>query len=441
MRQSLNLVALVLAQALVGDALPQSRGLERRRGPEFSEGQPVDGKGKGARIMGGTNRQIDLQNPDNLGQQSTDAGVVPNLKWSFSDSKTRILKGGWVREQVITDLPSSHDIAGAQQHLTKGSIRELHWHRVAEWGFVYNGSVLISAVDEFGRYQDETLNFGDIWYFPKGVAHTVQGLDDDNEFLLVFDEADFDKIGTTFNVDDWVAHTPKDVLAKNFGLDPKVFDSVPSPNPYITEADVSTKSVTGAPTGSELTGDASFVYRTLQHEPEPAPGSGGVFYKIDSTNFPVSKTIAATFVTLKPGGLRELHWHPNAEEWLYFHSGTGRATVFIGNGAARTFDFRSGDTAAFPDNSGHYIENTSETEDLVWIEIYKSDRVADISLTQWLALTPADIVAQTLKIPIDIAEGLKKEKQLLIQQSASTSASPSSASSTASSATAASTSA
>lgn len=68
-----------------------------------------------------------------------------------------------------------------------------------------------------------------------------------------------------------------------------------------------------------------------------------------------------------------------------------------------------------PSDCSHYIENTSETEDLVWIEIYKSERVADISLTQWLALTPADIVAQVLKIPLDIAEGLKKEKQLLIQ--------------------------
>jgi len=63
----------------------------------------------------------------------------------------------------------------------------------------------------------------------------------------------------------------------------------------------------------------------------------------------------------------------------------------------------------------HYIENTSQTEDLIWIEIYKSDRVADIPLTQWLALTPADIVAQTLKIPIEVAERLKKEKQVLIK--------------------------
>lgn len=63
---------------------------------------------------------------------------------------------------------------------------------------------------------------------------------------------------------------------------------------------------------------------------------------------------------------------------------------------------------------GHYIENTSDTEKLVWIELYKSDRVVDVSLSQWLALTPPDIVASTLKIPLSVVKQLKKEKQVLI---------------------------
>lgn len=109
---------------------------EKRDRPGFDLGQPLDGKGKGAPILGGSNRPLDLQNPSNLGQQSTDNGVVPNLKWSFSLSKTRITDGGWSREQVIQDLPQSHDVAAAQQHLVKGAIRELHWHKTAEWGFV-----------------------------------------------------------------------------------------------------------------------------------------------------------------------------------------------------------------------------------------------------------------------------------------------------------------
>ncbi|KAJ0387897.1 hypothetical protein COL922a_001449 [Colletotrichum nupharicola] len=403
------------------NAAPQNE----KRDAQFNVGQPIDANGKGGPILGGTNNQVDRDNPDNLGQQPTDNGVVPNLKWRFSDSKTRILNGGWVREQVIQDLPQSHDIAAAQQHLRKGAIRELHWHKVAEWGIVYSGSVLVSAVDENGRYQAEKLNYGDIW-----------GLDDENEYLLAFDEADFDKIGTTFNIVDWLAHTPRDILAKNFGVDPSVFEKLPSTNPYIFNGTIATQNVTAGANGY-LSGNSSFVYRTLEHPAEVVPGNGGEFRKIDSTNFPISKTIAATFVTLKPGGLRELHWHPNAEEWLYFHKGEGRATVFIGNAAARTFDFSAGDTAAFPDNSGrvspsfpwapcriplltkdmlrrHYIENTSDTEDLVWIELYKSDRVADVPLTQWLALTPPEIVAQTLKVPIEFVQQLKKEKQILI---------------------------
>lgn len=53
----------------------------------------------------------------------------------------------------------------------------------------------VSVVDEFGRHQVETLGYGDIWYFPKGVAHTIQGLEEENEFLLVFDSPDFEKPG------------------------------------------------------------------------------------------------------------------------------------------------------------------------------------------------------------------------------------------------------
>ncbi|KAL3425897.1 oxalate decarboxylase [Phlyctema vagabunda] len=393
-------------------SLATARHVEKRDGTGFSAGQPQDGKGKGGPILGGTNQQIDLANPDNLGQQSTDNGVVPNLKWSFSDSKARIFNGGWTREQVVTDLPSSPDIAAAQQHLNKGALRELHWHTVAEWGYVYAGRVLVSAVDENGGYQVETLEVGDIWYFPKGSAHTVQGLEDENEYLLVFDEGDFDKIGTTFMVDDWIAHTPKSILAKNFGLDESVFQNVPSPDPYIINSTVSTYT----PSESGITGKNSYVFHNSQGiAAVPVPGGAGNLSIIDSRNFPIATTLAATVVSLEPQGLRELHWHPNAAEWLYFHQGTARATVFIGGATARTIDFSAGDTAVFPDNSGHYIENTSKTENLVWIEIYKSDRVADISLTQWLALTPPDIVASTLKIPVSVAQQLKKEKQILVK--------------------------
>lgn len=65
----------------------------------------------------------------------------------------------------------------------------------AEWGYVYAGQVLVSAVDENGKNQVDVLNVGDIWYFPKGQAHSVSGLADENEYLLVFDDGNFDAQG------------------------------------------------------------------------------------------------------------------------------------------------------------------------------------------------------------------------------------------------------
>ena len=135
---------------------------------------------------------------------------------------------------------------------------------------------------------------------------------------------------TTFNVDDWLIHTPKDILAKSFGVDISVFNTLPTSNPYITNATISSNNTIDHPFG-ELSGNLSYVYKASEVAPTEVPGGGGTIQIVDSTNFPVSKTIAASIVTLKPGALRELHWHPNAEEWLYFLSGNAKATAFVGN--------------------------------------------------------------------------------------------------------------
>lgn len=139
-------------------------------------------------------------------------------------------------------------------------------------------------------------------------------------------------------------------------MNASLFDTVPSPNPYIQAGNQSLAAETEGveyPVG-DLSANASSTYvRFAKDVPViQAPGGGGTIQIFDSRNFPISTTIASSIVTIKPGGLRELHWHPTAEEWVYFAQGQARATVFMGSGAARTFDFFAGDTAVFPDNSG-----------------------------------------------------------------------------------------
>jgi oxalate decarboxylase len=102
-------------------------------------------------------------------------------------------------------------------------------------------------------------------------------------------------------------------------------------------------------------------------------------------------------VTLKPGGLRELHWHPNANEWQYYVRGKGRMTLFHNGSAARTADFNAGDVGYVPQTLGHYVENTGDS-DLVFLEIFKAPHYQDISLNDWITHLPPQLVLQHLGI-------------------------------------------
>jgi oxalate decarboxylase len=141
--------------------------------------------------------------------------------------------------------------------------------------------------------------------------------------------------------------------------------------------------------------------------------AGGQVQIADSTNFKVSTTVAAALVTVKPGGMRELHWHPNADEWQYYIKGEARMTVFNTGPAAQTADFRAGDVGYIKKSLGHYIENTGTT-DLVFMEIFRTDRYQEVSLSEWLDHTPPAMVAATLNIdPAVIAKFPKKRPEVV----------------------------
>jgi oxalate decarboxylase len=110
-------------------------------------------------------------------------------------------------------------------------------------------------------------------------------------------------------------------------------------------------------------------------------------------------------VEVEPGALRELHWHPNADEWQYYLAGSGRMTVFAAEAKARTFDYRAGDVGYVPFAMGHHIQNTGDTT-LRFLELFRSDRFADVSLQQWLALTPRALVRQHLNVGAGVLDAL-----------------------------------
>ncbi|QAW05623.1 cupin domain-containing protein [Bacillus subtilis] len=376
--------------------------------------QPIRGD-KGATVKIPRNIERDRQNPDMLVPPETDHGTVSNMKFSFSDTHNRLEKGGYAREVTVRELPISENLASVNMRLKPGAIRELHWHKEAEWAYMIYGSARVTIVDEKGRSFIDDVGEGDLWYFPSGLPHSIQALEEGAEFLLVFDDGSFSE-NSTFQLTDWLAHTPKEVIAANFGVTKEEIANLPGKEKYIFENQLPGSLKDDIVEGPNGEVPYPFTYRLL--EQEPIESEGGNVYIADSTNFKVSKTIASALVTVEPGAMRELHWHPNTHEWQYYISGKARMTVFASDGHARTFNYQAGDVGYVPFAMGHYVENIGD-EPLVFLEIFKDDHYADVSLNQWLAMLPEKFVQAHLDLGKDFTDVLSKEKHPVVKKKCS----------------------
>jgi oxalate decarboxylase len=375
--------------------------------------QPIRGH-DGASLPGPRNVPLERENPDVLVPPATDAGTVPNLKFSFDAAHNRLTTGGWARQVTSRELPIATQIAGVEMRLKPGGVRELHWHKAAEWAFMLAGSARITAVDAQGRNFIADVGEGDIWNFPAGIPHSIQGLENGCEFLLVFDDGDFSE-NETFLLTDWFTHLPLEVLAKNFGVPEQRFANLPTDiakTRYIFE-----EKVPGSIEADRVRSPAGTVPQSYAHRlmaQTPLQGSGGTARIVDSSNFPVATTIAGALVEIDPGAMRELHWHPNTDEWQYYISGRARMTAFASSGTAGTFDYQAGDVGYVPFAMGHYIENIGD-EPVRFLEMFRSDRFADVSLSQWMALTPPELVMATLNLDRQTVAGLSKLKRVVVK--------------------------
>lgn len=295
--------------------------------------------------------------------------------------------------------------------LNAGGIRELHWHKEAEWAYMTYGTARVTAFDTQGGWFVDDIGVGDLWYFPPGIPHSIQGLGPDGcEFLLAFDDGNFDE-DSTFLLSDWFKHVPPEILAKNFQLPVSTFSQLPPPaDEYIFASTPPDR-----PAGDAVQGGSRstlrFTHHMLAQDPIKAPG--GTVRITDSSNFPIAKDIAAALVEIEPGGLRELHWHPNNDEWQYYLEEEGRMGVFASSGQARTFDYRAGDVGYVPFAMGHYIENTGKGP-LRFLELFKSDYYTDFSLNQWLASTPPALVKQHLHLDDAFMAALSQNKRPVV---------------------------
>ncbi|KAL3435412.1 RmlC-like cupin domain-containing protein [Aspergillus tetrazonus] len=377
--------------------------------------QPIRGS-KGGTDPGPRNPELDRQNSDKLAPPGTDHGQTINANWPMSLSKAKCVlsrlgldHAGWSRQENVVVMPAATKMAGVDMRLEASAYRELHWHQAGEWSLVLNGSCRIQAVNEDGQTFIDDVTEGDVWFFPPGVPHSIQALDVGVEFLLVFDDGSFSE-DNTFLASEIFAHNPKSVLSKNLDLPVSAFDDIPSGELFIfpgtaPPTDIAAQNISTA--AGPVPHDLTYSYHFSEQPAHIVPG--GSVKIVDPQNFPAASNFAAALVTVKPGAMREIHWHPTSDEWSFFIRGQGRATLIEAPSTATTFDFHAGDVGYFPMSHSHYIENTGE-EDLVLLEVLQADHFSG----QWLGSTDKQIVGDTLRLPESALNQLKSEKQYVV---------------------------
>lgn len=314
-------------------------------------------------------------NPDLYAPPGTDAGNVDNLKWPMGLSYNRggLNRSGFARQQNVYEMPAATAMAGVDMHLEPHAYRELHWHQANEWAYILNGSARVGAVTDAGQTIYDDLNAGDVWFFPAGIPHTIQALDQGTEFLLVFDSGTFSE-ENTFLASELFLRTPKSVLAKDLKTDVSALANLPPDQLYIfpgtpAPSNLSEQNITGP--GGSIPLEQSYTYHFSQQEAYFV--DGGSIKIIDPSTFPIASNFSAALVTIHPGAMREIHWHTDSDEWDFFIEGNSRMTVFSAPAASRTFDFAAGDVGYVPLTESHYVENTGDV-DVVYLEILRAPK-------------------------------------------------------------------
>jgi oxalate decarboxylase len=324
---------------------------------------------------------------------------IPNFKFDIESTTGWTGEAGSAKEATIVEFPASQSIAGVSMRLKPGGIRELHWHAIAaEWALVLTGVVRTTVITPNGQSATDVFEPGDIWYFPKGHGHALQNIsNEESHFVLGFDDGHFSEFGT-FSITDWIARTPAHLVARNLNLDPATVSNLPKKELYITPGKIPANPIEPNLADDLETSQSPHKFRLSKMPALTFPG--GWERIVTSKEFPINTTLTSVMQYLEPGALRELHWHPNADEWQYYIGGRSRVTVFGAHGRSKTEEFGPGQIAFIQQGFGHYVEQVG-SEPTQFFALFNSPVFEEISISKWLAGNPASLIADNFLIGKD----------------------------------------
>jgi len=363
--------------------------------------------GLGTALLSAPETRAQEQQAYQVGKDPGKHEPIADFKFDIETSRGWAGEAGSAKEATVAEFPASQHIAGVSMRLKPGGIRELHWHAIAaEWALMLRGTVMTTVIAPNGEPATDIFEPGDIWYFPKGHGHALQNIGkDEAHFVLGFDDGHFSEFGT-FSITDWVAQTSPAVVSRNLGLSPATVAGLPKKELYILPGKV--PAMIPEPYLAEDLETSQNPHKFRLGKMAPLVFPGGWERIVTSKEFPINTTLTSVMQYLEPGALREMHWHPNADEWQYFISGRARLTVFGAHGRSRTEELGPGHVGFIQQGFGHYVEQVG-SEPTKFFALFNSPTFEEISITKWLAGNPASLIADNFGIAKDEVNRLPKK--------------------------------
>ncbi len=345
---------------------------------------------------------------NNLPDPVTTAAELPRFKFELEASEGRQDRGSFGKQVTVDELPLAKGMAGVSMKLQPGVMREMHWHATAaEWAYVLEGRVRTTVVDPAGHSETNDFDPGDIWYFPRGHGHMLECLGDEPcHFILIFDNG-YQSEFATFSLTDWMAQVPKAILAKSLGMSEEQLGEVAAGEVYFATGGHPPGNPAEPRQGTDPPG-LTHRYRLASGEPTKVH-PGGREWRADTSVFPISRTVTGVVFDLDAGAIRELHWHPNADEWHYLVSGEVKVTMFGSKGRYREELLSPGDVGYIPQGFGHSLENISKEVARIVIGL-NSGTYQTMDLSQWIAGQSDDVLETNLgKSASELADFPKRD--------------------------------
>lgn len=286
-----------------------------------------------------------------------------------------VCKGGTRAMASKNNFPLLRGMALYLLRLDNGGVREPHWHpNAAELSYCLSGSALMTIFSPGAGHDTFTVSEGEIVYVPKGYLHHIENINhEETKFAIAFNHEMPEDIGISGSTGSMSDST----LGATFGLGSEYFGKFKKSNRDLIITSQSESKVT-ASTYQKVHNYHKF---NLKAFPPTVQSKGGTVSLGNANNFGILNGLACYLLTLKPKGIREPHWHPNAAELDYVISGRARMTIFSPGDKVDTFEVGPNEIVFIPPAYFHYIENVNSNEDMRFAVFFNHERPEDIGIS------------------------------------------------------------